>query len=432
MADKIGLSESIAMAVGGMVGGGIFAVLGVVAVKAGPSAWMAFVASGFIAASAGYSFVTLNDQLRQPGTPITFIEVYTGRTALAGMMGWTFVIGYIGTMALYAYAFGSYLVALIGLQTVAGIPAQPFVSTAVVVLFVGINAAGAHASGRTEDTLVGLKVVLLLIFCGGGLYYGFVHGQLKSGLTTLGTGPLVAAAVSFVAFEGWELLLFDQESIRNPRTTVRRAIFVSIAAVTVLYALVAIVTTSLLSPQTIQANSETALAIAAQPFFGAIGFTLISIAALFSTASALNATLFSTSRLMRQLATDKLLPKRLESRGSEPVGSLVILGVLTATLASLGSLNAISSFASLTFITIFGLISYLAYLERSRSMPAVILPAIGTVSAIATVLALVWNLATTEIGTFIIVIALSLMVITVELAYFERIPIQKEFENIKK
>ncbi|WP_323171152.1 APC family permease [Natrialba sp. PRR66] len=432
MPAKIGGVESVAMAVGGMVGGGIFAVLGVVAAEAGPSAWMAFVVSGLIAVCAGYSFVTLNERLANPGSPITIIERFTGSTNLAGMAGWTFVIGYIGTMGLYAYAFGSYFAAILGVSTAAGLPLQPVISAAVIVIFIGINALGSHASGRTEESLVGLKVLILLAFCGGGLYYGFTHGELESGISSLGTGPIVAAAISFVAFEGWELLLFDQNSVRNPRETVPKAIYTSIAGVTLLYVLVALVTTSLLSPSTIQKNPETALAVAANPFFGSVGFGLISIAALFSTASALNATLFSTSRLMRQLATDSLLPTQLESRGREPIRELIVLGALTAVLASFGSLNAISSFASLTFITLFGLVSFLAYTERSSAVHSALVPAIGTLGSGGAIVALGWHLATTEFGTFVVVLLLTVLVIVIELQYFERTPIRRELETLEK
>ena len=429
MAGKIGLSESMAMAVGGMVGGGIFAVLGVVAAEAETLAWLSFVISGGIAMAAGYSFIRLNGLLDTPGSPVTVIEVFTGRTTLAGMMGWTFVIGYVGTMGLYTYAFASYLAAMVGARAVGGVPLQPVLSVAVIVLFVGVNAAGAHASGRTEDTLVGLKVLILLGFCGGGLYYGVTHGQLKTGLSMLGFGPLIAAAISFVAFEGWELLMFDQESIRNPRRTVKKAIFISIAGVTVLYVLVAVVTTSLLSPVTIQANAETALAIAAQPFLGRVGFVLISVAALFSTASALNATLFSTSRLMHQLVTEAMLPRQLDSHGDEPVQALVLLGILTAILTFFGSLDVISSFASLAFILIFGLVSFLAYTERSPPSRSAIIPAIGTIGAGATIIALGWYLATTKPATFLLVVILSLAVIFVEVVYFDRRPIEAEIQR---
>ena len=102
MSEKIGLTESISLAVGGMVGGGIFAVLGVVAATAATLAWLAFVASGLIAICAGYSFVRLNNLIDVQAGPVTYVERFTGSTKLAGMTGWTFIIGYVGTMSLYA------------------------------------------------------------------------------------------------------------------------------------------------------------------------------------------------------------------------------------------------------------------------------------------------------------------------------------------
>lgn len=425
MDDRIGLSEAVAMAVGGMVGGGIFAVLGVVAAQAGTAAWFAFLVSGVVALAAGYSFVRLNAVVPEPTSPVALIETVTGNTTVAGMIGWTFVIGYVGTMALYAYAFGSYFVGIVGISTVGSLPLRPLVSAGVVVVFIGINVLGAHASGRTEDTLVGLKVLILLVFCGGGLYYGATRGQLTLGLNQFGVGPAVAGAIAFVAFEGWELLLFDQESIRNPRETVRTAIFVSIPLVTALYVLVALVTTSLLPAARIQADAETALAVAAEPVFGTAGFLLIGIAALFSTASALNATLFSTARLVRQLATEEMLPSRLRTADGEPVRSLAVLGGLTVLLSTFGSLDAISSFASLAFVTIFGLISYLAFHYRTDSRLSAVGPALGTVGAVSTVCALCWYLLTQEFGTFVVVLSLAASVVLLELVYFERHPIER-------
>ncbi len=428
--EKVGLSESTAMAIGGMVGGGIFAALGVVAAAAGPLAWFAFVVAGIIAASAGYSFIRLNGLIEETTGPIGYVQQFTGNSTLAGMVGWTFVFGYIGTMSMYAYAFGGYFAELVGVHTLYGLPLRPVVSVLTVAVFVGLNVAGAHASGRTEDVLVGLKVIILLLFGLGGLYYGFSRGRISLGLSRLGVGPLIAAAISFVAFEGWELLFFDQDSIENPKATVKRAVYVSIAAATTLYVLVAIVTTNLTSAQVIQQHSETALAIAAKPFLGAIGFMLISIAALFSTGSAINATLFSSARLSKQLAAKNMLPTEIESSGDEPIRSLLLLGALTALFTFFGSLDGITSFASLAFITIFGGISYLAFRERENIQSAVI-PAVGALGATATVAALLWHLFTAEIGVFWTVVAISVFVVVVELLYFERDHIERDIERVE-
>ena len=430
--DGIGLGESVSMAVGGMVGGGIFAALGIVAVTAGTLAWLAFVVAGVIALCAGYSFVRLNGLLDGHAGPMTYVSQFTGNTTLAGMLGWTFIIGYVGTMALYSYAFGGYFADLVGVESVLGVPLRPVVTLAAVAVFVGLNTAGAHASGRSEDVLVGLKILILLAFGIGGIYYGVVNDELTAGLSNVGVGPVIAAGVAFVAFEGWELLLFDQESIENPEDTVRTAIYVSIIAATLLYVMVAVVTTNLVPASTIQQQPDTALAIAARPFFGSVGFVLIAVAALFSTGSALNATLFSAARLSRKMVADDFLPNELRgSDDGEPTRPLFVIGALTAVLAVLGSLNAISSFASLSFIVIFGSISALAVTQR-ESLATALVPVLGTVGAAAAAIALLYHLYTSEFGTFVVVCALVVGVVAVEVVYFERELLESEVASAEE
>lgn len=431
MADeKIGLVETVSMAVGGMVGGGIFAALGIVAVAANTLAWLAFVVAGVIALCSGYSFIRLNRLIDGHGGPMTYVNRITERTTLAGMIGWTSIIGYVGTMALYAFAFGGYFSSLFGITTWSGIPIRIVVTLVVVAVFVGLNTVGAHTTGRLEDVLVGLKLLVLFVFGVAGVYYAQSHGQLTTGFGHLGIGPVIGAGVAFVAFEGWELLFYDQDSIRNPERTVPKGVYISIAAATVLYVLVAVVTTNLLSATVIKRQADTALAIAAEPFFGVTGFVVISIAALFSTASALNATLFSAARLSKMMVRDDFLPNRL-SDGGEPTRPLLVLGVLTAALASFGSLNAISSFASLSFITIFGAVSALAVTQRD-SLVTTLIPAIGAVGTAAAAIALLYHLFTSEFPTFVVVVVLVIGVVAVELLYFERDLIEAEAEDIEE
>ena len=423
MSDEVGLPEAVSMAIGGMVGGGIFAVLGVVAGAAGTLAWAAFVVAGVLAVCAGYSLLRLNSLCESPRSPVGYVERFTDdNTTLAGVVGWTFVFGYVGTMAMYAYAFGGYFVELTGVSTVASVSVQPFVSALTVAAFVSLNVFGAHASGRAEDVLVGLKVAILLVFGVGGVAYGATHGGLGFGLSNLGIGPLVAAAVSFVAFEGWELLLFDQENIADPRETVRKAIYISIAGATALYILVALVTTNLAGIDAIQRHAETALAVAARPFLGQAGFVLISVAALFSTGSAINATLFSTGYFAKNLLADDLLPDRVGEASAEgiPTRTLLGLGLVTALLSVLGTLGAITAFASLAFILVFGGVCGLALHLRDQEAIHPLPPAVGALGSLAFFPLLFYHLYRSEPNTFYGVLALAVAVLAVELLYFER------------
>lgn len=440
MSDKIGLPEAVSIAVGGMVGGGIFAVLGVVAAGAGTAAWIAFALSGVVALSAGYSFVRLNTLCEELRSPIGQIEEISESSQLAGLIGWLLTFGYVGTMAMYAFAFGSYLAELVAIHHVFTFPARPLFSVGGVALFGGLNLLGAHASGKTEDALVAGKIAILAVFAVGGLYYGTVNNTIASGFDAISVSALTAAAIAFVAFEGWELLMFDQESIRNPSETVRKAIYISLVGTTVLYTLVAIVTTNLVPLSTIKDNPETALAIAAKPLLGQVGFTLIAVAAVISTASALNATLFSASRLSAQIsrttagdsrpprestATDggrefsgysKSTPTHRSSGATSdttpPVRTIVVIGMLTAIFTLYGSLNSITSFASGAFMTIFGIVSGLAFTQRD-SLESSLIPAIGALGSGAALLALSWNLHRTNPSVLVTVAVIWAVVLSV-------------------
>lgn len=191
--------------------------MGVVAAGTGTAAGIAFAVAEVIALCAGYSFVRLNNARRELRSPIDQIEEVSESRQLAGMVGWLLMSGCDGTMAMYAFAFGSYLTELVSLSHLFGIPARSVLSVGGVAPFGGLNLLGAHASGGAEDALLAAKVAILLLFAGGGLYYSVTHGTVASGFDALSVGALMAAAIAFVAFEGWELLLFDQNSIENPR-----------------------------------------------------------------------------------------------------------------------------------------------------------------------------------------------------------------------
>jgi amino acid transporter len=104
----MGFNATWSMAVGGMVGGGIFSVLGVVIQLAGDWAWLSFVLAGLIALVTGYSYVGLARMFGEGGGAFTFLRE-AGRDSFAGSLSWVLILGYVLTLSLYAYTFGSYL-----------------------------------------------------------------------------------------------------------------------------------------------------------------------------------------------------------------------------------------------------------------------------------------------------------------------------------
>ncbi|MBX0321902.1 APC family permease [Halomicroarcula sp. F13] len=434
----LGLTEGVSMALGGMIGGGIYAVLGVVAQITMTATWAAFVLAGVVAMCAGYSYNRLNAKSDTHGGSVSFVQQYLGNSTVAGMVGWTLLFGYVGSMAMYAFAFAEFAITLGLPQSVAGLPIRPLVSVLAVAGFVGLNLLGARTTGVAENVLVALKVAILVGFGVLGLVYAFGYsGQpLRLGFGRLTTvSPIVAAAISFVAFQGWQLLFYDQERIADPVDTIRKAVYISIPAAVVVYVLVGVVTVNL-APQALTSHPHVALKDAASTMLspwglGAAGAVLLSVSALFSTGSAINATLFSAAHFAKGMLTDDLLPDDLGDADADgaPERTMLFIGGVTAAFSAVGSLGAITSFASLSFILVFGGMSYIAFRQREDTVSTV-LPAVGTLGATAFFPLMLYNLYNREPNTFYTVLVVAVVVFAVELLYFERSYLEREVEQL--
>ncbi|MDS0298177.1 APC family permease [Halogeometricum sp. S1BR25-6] len=424
----LGLTGAVSMALGGMIGGGIYAVLGVVVNISGQLAWLSFVLAGLVALCAGYSYIKLNQLSDPEGASPTYLEWFADSSTLAGMAGWTLLFGYVGSMAMYAYAFGSYFVDIISIDQLFGLPMRPLLSLAIIGIFVALNLVGVEESGWVEIVLVVVKIAVLVGFVGFGLWFGSGNGGIQTGLGSIEGitfEPIMAAAMSFVAFQGWQLLMYSQATIKDHSDTNPTAIYISIPTAVLIYIGVAIVTTSIVGVSLVSQHPEVALATAASQFGGSWGHLIISLSALFSTASAINATLFTSAQFSDRLIENDLLPTRLDTEtpdefeeGALPKRIILLLGVLTAAFTVVGSLEGITSFASLTFIVVFGGMSYLALTQRDHEDVSAIPPAIGLVGTVVFLPLMMINLFNTQRTVFYTVVAISLVVTLVELAYF--------------
>ena len=112
----------------------------------------------------------------------------------------------------------------------------------------------------------------------------------------------------FIGYEGFGLVTNAAADMRNPRPMLPRALYTSVILVIVIYLAVSVTVTGNLSNAQIEQAKDYALAEAAKPFLGEFGFRLIAIAALFSTASAINATLFGSANVCYMIARDGELP----------------------------------------------------------------------------------------------------------------------------
>lgn len=442
--EQLELKEAIAMALGGMIGGGIYSAFGIVVAISGQISWLAFLVAGTVAMCAGYSYIKLNGLADRRGGAPTYIEEFVENSTLAGMTGWTLLFGYIGSMALYAYAFSAFFSELLGRVHVGSLPVANLVSVFVIAGFVGLNLVGVQETGVVEDVLVVVKVGIIALFGVWGVYYVFSSHQLTLGFSKISVDPVMGAAMSFVAFQGWQLLTYDQEQFADPDSMIPKAILISIPLATLLYMLVAITTVSILEIPVIAVGPEVSLLYAALPFMGRLGAFLIGISALVSTASAINATLFSSALFSRNLLRMGLLPDRLGdtdhengngSDGNEqdiPSKIVVVLGVFAASFAVYGSLRSITSFASLAFIAVFGGMSYLAFANRDQLEILTPVPIVGMVGCAVFFPLLLYDLYINDPQVFSLVILIAVVVLVVEILYFERGPLEERLPGVER
>jgi len=365
--EKLSLKEIIAMGIGGMVGGGIFSVLGLAISQAGHAAPLAFALGGIIALLTGLSYARLGLVFQSSGGSFTFLEHAFDNKNIAIIGGWLLLIGYVGTMSLYAYTFGVYGSAMLG-ESGADNIMHHFLQTLIILTFLGINLYGIKASGTSELIIVTVKMIILFLFAGIGLFY-IKADHLTPVINHGYTGIIMAAALIFVAYEGFELIPNAINEMEKPEKNLQAGIIWSIAITLLVYIMVSLVAVGNLLPDEIIKYKEYALAVAARPFLGEAGFQLIGLAALFSTASAINATMFGTARLGMNMATDKALPAAFGFRRQQnniPWLSLLAISFATLVFINLADLTIISSFASSTFLLVFSLINLSAWRLRTK------------------------------------------------------------------
>ncbi len=351
----LGFWEVTAIGIGGMVGGGIFAVLGLSVQLAHGGAPLAFLIAGIVALVTSYSYARLSVTYRSQGGTVAFLDRAFGPGLLTGSMNILLWISYVVMLSLYAYAFGSYGSSLFP-------PAwQPIgkhvLITGIVVSITALNLLKAKLIGEAEDWIVLIKLVILIFFVGVGIW-GVDGARLAPSAWSPSINLVAGGMIIFLAYEGFELIANTAQDVRNASRTLPRAFYSSVGFVIVLYLLVAIVAVGSLPIEKIIGAKDYALAEAARPSLGQTGFILIAVAAMLSTASAINATAYGAARLSYVIAKDGELPAVLEKKiWGKPVEGLLLTSGATLLIANLTNLSNISTMGSAGFLLIFAAVN---------------------------------------------------------------------------
>jgi amino acid transporter/nucleotide-binding universal stress UspA family protein len=398
LSEKVTLSRDLGLftitmiGVGGMIGAGIFVLTGIAAGIAGPGLVLAFLLNGLITTLTAMSYAELGSAFPEAGGGYLWVKEGLGGVQgfLAGWMSW-FAHAVAGS--LYALGFGRFAAEL---WIMAGLPhfglpeAQLVHSltlglmTLVIITFTSINYRGASETGTVGNIVTLTKIGILGLFVLFGLVAMFRtdawHVRFTSGFLPNGFGGVLQAmGLTFIAFEGYEIIAQSGEEVKNPKRSIPRAILSAIAIAVVIYLLVGTVAIGATIPpagmkvhEYLGQQKEVAVVeVAQQTFPWGIGAVVLIFSGLVSTMSALNATTYSSSRVSFAMGRDRNLPAffaRIHPTRHTPHLAVIVSGALMLAMAWSLPIEAVAASADIMFLLLFLQVNVAVMMLR-RKMP---------------------------------------------------------------
>lgn len=354
-AARIDLMGATALGVGGMMGAGLYTLLGLAARSSGVLLPLAFLMAGIAASFSVYSYARLGTAFPGRGGGAHFLEAALGNTFLCAALNVFQYGAYLIATSLYGAGFSEYVGALAGGHLPTG--ALRLIGAAVVLAFSLVNLVGARLVDRSQKVIIAGELVILALL----LLLGAFHAdpeRLTSTPWPQGAGVVTAAGLLYVTFQGFGVVTNAAQDMRSPKTQLPQAMFLALAIVLVVYLLVSTLVVTLLPLAAIERDAGHVLANAGGVVLGRPGFLVIALAAILATSSAVNATLFASANIGADLASNHQLPAALARPFHN--GSTLALPVSTGLVILLVlffPLDAVGQMTSLAFLIVYGAVS---------------------------------------------------------------------------
>jgi len=394
--EKITLSRSLNLftitmiGVGGMIGAGIFVLTGIAAGVAGPALVLVFLLNGILTTLTAMAYAELGSAVPGAGGGYLWVKMGFGGVIgfLAGWMSW-----FAGIVAgsLYGLGFGRFTTEFwvqAGLPTF-GLSVEELTlifMILIIVIITLINILGASETGMMGNIVTMTKIVILGFFVIFGVMMMLQTGGWQVRFTTdfMPNGFLkvfVAMGITFIAFEGYEIIAQSGEEALNPKHNIPRAIFIAIAIAVSLYILVSITAIGATTPPTgtlvheyLGQMKEVAIVeVAEQIFPFGIGGLVLLVSGIVSTMSALNAIMYSSSRVSFAMGRENNLPAfigRVHPRRFTPYWAVITSGVLMLVVALSIPIEDVAAAAGIMYLMLFILVNA-AVMKLRHTMPDV-------------------------------------------------------------
>lgn len=338
--------------IGSMVGAGIFALLGQTILLVGKDVFISFIIAGSISLLSGYSYAKLASTYPSPYGILAYYDKGFSSKILSGGFSLLYLFTLAVSISMVAKTFGIYLSGMLPsnfLWIKEEYLSNIFATILIISIFI-LNTRVSKDVGKAEAIIVGIKIIILGIL----IFAGFFHIRIKNILIEPSSSTmniLGSVGLTFFAFAGFGMMTNTAGDVKNPKETIPKAIFLAIIFVMLLYTALSLIVIGSIPQEELKKNINIAIAIAARPLLGNLGFFIISIVALLATASGINAMMFSGMKIAQGMAVQKQLPsiflKKLFGTGS--IGILYsIIGIIILT--NIFDLQSVASIASMTFL----------------------------------------------------------------------------------
>ena len=396
-----GLWSAVFLGIGSMVGAGIFVLLGEAGAIAGNLVWISFLFGGIIALLSGYSLAKLASAYPSRGGIVEYLVQGYGEGVFSGSLSILFYLSAMIAIAMVAKTFGTYASMMFNFHSMVWVD---IFSITILLFFAVINLLGSSKIAQSENIIVIIKLSIIIIFTGAIFFY-----TKWDFLAIKDTQPILnifsSIALTFFAYEGFRVITNTTEDMKDPSKTVLKAMIIAICFVMILYVAVTFAVFGTLSLDQIIQAKDYALAEAARPVFGTVGFSIMAIAALISTASSINANLYAVTNVTYQMAKNGELPtiyQRNVWHSSEGLIISTIILIIFVLFLKLDEIAAIGSI-SILFIHAFVHIGHLFKIKKTGASKLLIVLAIITIS-ITIILALIYTSKHIgNVGYFIVV-----------------------------
>lgn len=380
-----------AMGIGAMVGAGIFALLGVVALVAGNDTYIAFLLGGIVALLSGYSYAKLSARYPDAGGLAAYFDEAFGKGSVSGTLSLIYLLTIAVTIALVAKAFGAYAAPLV-MSKSRPIWVDAFAS-AIIVLLLILNIARSSEVGKAEIVLVTIKLFILSLLIVAGSYGVISHGLLPH--ATPRVFPVFSSVgLTFLAYAGFGMIANAAGNVAQPKKTIPHAMYLAIGVVALIYVALAIVVVGSVPIADLSRNADTAVAVAARPVLGSAGYIVVSVGALLATASAVNAWVFTAMQISVAMAKANQLPLMFRRLVWRKGTWGLLLGMASTVLAvNLFDLGALARIASATFLFSYMAVNMAHWRLIGETKASRWLVGIGFLAMLAVLVSFLWSTA---------------------------------------